>query len=113
VLKSIATLTFSSAQFAERWKARPALSELDPRLGLRQLFEFSVVGYLKPGGGGGGSKYVWRYLDPRARFSEDADLFRVHAGFKEALDLARGTKDRDDGIEHEYESGRGDPLSEL
>ena len=46
--------------------------------------------YLKLGGRGGGSEYVWRYLDPRARFDEKAETFWVHAGFKEALDLKTG-----------------------
>src|SRR5262245_16327379 len=56
-----------------------------------------VLGHRIPeaGGGGGGSKYVWRYLDPTARFDPAADTFRVHAGFKEALDLVYGTGGKD------------------
>lgn len=68
VLKSIGNIHFTSSQFASGWEARPRLAGEDWRDGLESLFEFSVIGYLKSGGGGGGSKYVWRYLDPRARF---------------------------------------------
>lgn len=93
ILKAIGSLQFTADQFREEWNKRRALDERDPGEGLRDLFEFSVVGYQKIGGGSGGSKYVWRYADPRARFSEDADTFRVHAGFKEALDLTRGARD--------------------
>ena len=50
-----------------------------------------MIGYLKTGGGGGGSQYIWRYLDPGAKFDPAAETFRVHAGFKEALDLVYGT----------------------
>lgn len=90
VIKSIGTMQFTAEQFAASWKNRSPLAEKDSSDGLRQLFEFSVVGYLKPGGGGGGSKYVWRYQDSSARFNYEADTFRVHSGFREALDLALG-----------------------
>jgi hypothetical protein len=90
VLKALGTTQFSAEQFREAWARRASLSDASPDDGLSELFEFSVVGYLKPGGRGGGSEYVWRYLDPRARFNVEADVYRVHAGFKEALDLTRG-----------------------
>ena len=57
---------------------------------LEDLFEFSVIGYLKSGGGGGGEQVLWRYLDPGARFDSAAETLQVHAGFKEALDLVYG-----------------------
>lgn len=56
---------------------------------LRDLFRFSVVAYQRTGGVGGGSEYVWSYLDPRARFDEAAANFRVHAGLTEALGLKK------------------------
>jgi hypothetical protein len=59
---------------------------------LAALFEFSVTGYLKSGGGGGGSGYVWRYQDARSRFDPTAGVYRVHPGFKEALDLIAGSR---------------------
>jgi hypothetical protein len=91
VLKAIGSLQFAPSDFAEAWAKRPSLKGREWQRGLEELFEFSVVGYLKSGGGGGGSKYVWRYLDPRARFDQAADTLRVHSGFKESLDLVLGT----------------------
>ncbi len=90
VVKTIGGTEFSKARFERVFTARyPDGTVTDV---LRQLFEFSVVGYRKSGGRGGGSTYVWKYLDPQSQFSEVADTFRVHAGFKEALDLVRGAR---------------------
>lgn len=90
VVKELGSLSFSLDNFSTAWANRSALSDIDPVHALGQLFEFSVVGYLKPGGRGGGSEYVWRYRDPRARFNASSESFRVHPGFKEALDLLTG-----------------------
>ncbi|MFI9246962.1 P-loop ATPase, Sll1717 family [Streptomyces sp. NPDC053086] len=89
VVKELGSLQFALEDFRSTWARRASLSDVDPIFALGQLFEFSVVGYLKPGGRGGGSEYVWRYRDPRARFNASSEVFRVHAGFKEALDLVR------------------------
>ncbi|MFE0173808.1 P-loop ATPase, Sll1717 family [Streptomyces sp. NPDC059002] len=90
VVKELGSLQFSLENFATAWSRRPSLLGIEPVSALGQLFEFSVVGYLKPGGRGGGSEYVWRYRDPRARFNSSSEVFRVHPGFKEALDLLTG-----------------------
>ncbi|MEW1612304.1 MULTISPECIES: hypothetical protein [unclassified Streptomyces] len=90
VVKELGSLSFTLENFSSAWSRRSSLSEIEPISGLAQLFEFSVVGYLKPGGRGGGSEYVWRYRDPRARFNAASESFRVHPGFKEALDLLTG-----------------------
>jgi GTPase SAR1 family protein len=92
VLKSVGRMQFTSGQFNEAWSRRSELADKSSSEALRQLFEFSVVGYLKPGGGGGGSRYVWRYQDIRSRFNYDAETLRVHPGFKEVLDLVSGMK---------------------
>jgi hypothetical protein len=93
VLKSLGTEKFSFEAFAENWEARGRAGGEDALEALEALFEFSVVGYLKSGGRGGGSEYSWRYRDPRVRFDSTADTFRVHPGFKEALDLISGRSD--------------------
>lgn len=89
VLKVVGSLNFSKYEFQEAWLARGGDSGEAYVEALAQLFEFSVIGYLKPGGRGGGSEYVWRYLDARARFNRGADVYKVHPGFKESLDLTR------------------------
>jgi hypothetical protein len=60
---------------------------------LSQLFEFSVVGFYKPGRAGyGGADYVWRHKDRRIRFNENATSFRIHPGFMEGLGLKKFTR---------------------
>lgn len=88
LIKQIGGTQFSADDFLAAWERRNGSRDgaVDA---LAKLFEFSVVGYLKPGGRGGGSEYVWRYHDPRARFNATAETLRVHPGFKEALDLVR------------------------
>lgn len=89
VLKSLGSEKFEFDQFAEVFSQREILAGLDPKSALEELFDFSVISYLKPGGRGGGSEYVWRYKDPRARFDSTVPSYRVHPGFKEALGLIR------------------------
>ncbi|MCA1709116.1 MAG: hypothetical protein LC808_39885, partial [Actinobacteria bacterium] len=88
VIKELGGTQFSAAEFESAWTRRHGNPD-GAADALARLFEFSVVGYLKPGGRGGGSEYVWQYLDPRARFNSAAETLRVHPGFKEALDLVR------------------------
>lgn len=89
VLKAIGSEKFSFEDFADAFDKRAELARIPPLEALAHLFEFSVISYLKPGGRGGGSEYVWRYKDPRARFDSTIESFRVHPGFKEAFDLTR------------------------
>lgn len=93
VVQTIGREIFEREQFSETWAKRPYLADQDPNDALQRLFDFSVLGYLKTGGGGGGSKWVWRYIDPsptRAILPADATTLRVHPGFKEALELVKG-----------------------
>jgi hypothetical protein len=98
VVSAVGRDHFTREQFHEAWGAMTNLEDIDPETALQQLFEFSVIAYLKTGGRGGGSNWVWRYLDPRphqATIPADAESFRVHRGFKEALDLVMGAAARD------------------
>jgi len=94
VIKGLDSLQFTFAEFKEAWQARRSLfkSTAEPLAALRELFGFSVIGYLAVGGGGGGAQYVWKYKDPRAQFNEGAAQFRVHPGFKEVLGLKKFTR---------------------
>ncbi|MHA7965016.1 P-loop ATPase, Sll1717 family [Paenibacillus sp. CAU 1782] len=58
---------------------------------LERMYEFSVVGFYKPGGGGyGGATYCFRYTDPKIKFNPKASNYKVHPGFKEYLELIDG-----------------------
>lgn len=88
LLKTIGAEKFEKERFVEAYEQRGGFED-DPDKVLADLFGFSIISYLKPGGRGGGSEYVWRYKDSRARFDPLADSYRVHPGFKEALGLVR------------------------
>ena len=100
ILKSLEALQFTREEFDQACVRRADLlvngaSSLHV---LRQLFEFSVVGYQKTGGVGGGSEYIWRYIDPTIRLDDAATSFRIHFGLMEALGLKkfrRGDPDTD------------------
>jgi hypothetical protein len=94
LLKSLDSLQFTLEDFDKACKDRALiLPRESTAVGiLGQLFDFSIVGYYRPGGGGGGAEYVWRYEDPRALFDEHAASYRVHAGLKEVLGLKKFTR---------------------
>lgn len=89
VLKVVGSEKFEFTTFADVFDQREELAGRSPVEALSDLFAFSIISYLRPGGRGGGSEYVWRYKDPRARFDSNIDSFRVHPGFKEVLGLTR------------------------
>lgn len=88
VIKTIGAEKFEKQVFVDSYKQRGGFVDT-PEQALSDLFAFSIISYLKPGGRGGGSEYVWRYKDSRARFDPLADSYRVHPGFKEVLGLVR------------------------
>jgi hypothetical protein len=89
ILKSLEAIDFTLSQFEEACRRRPDLeaAKESPLQILQKLFEFSVVGYERIGGAGGGSEYVWRYLGASIRFDAGATSFRVHPGLREAFGL--------------------------
>ena len=91
LLRVIGTAAFNAKEFQDACIRRADLMTTDARPIdlLRQLFEFSVIAYQRTGGLGGGSGYVWAYLDLRARFDETAINFRVHPGLIEALGIKK------------------------
>lgn len=95
ILKSLDSLQFTRDDFDDACKNRERIipDGYDPSKILSDLFEFSLIAYYNPGGGGyGGSEYIWRYKDSRARFNEAATSFRIHPGLKEVLGLKRFTR---------------------
>jgi hypothetical protein len=91
ILKSLEALQFTKDEFEQACIRRTDLlvGEATPIRMLQQLFEFSLVGYQKTGGVGGGSEYIWRYIEPAVRFDEASTSFRIHAGLMEALGLKK------------------------
>ena len=98
VLRSIGTALFTRTDIENVCSRQTDGKEpLRPVDVLQALFEFSVIGYQRTGGVGGGSEYVWKYLDTRARFDETATNFRVHLGLIEAFNLKRWARKEENG----------------
>lgn len=91
VLKNLDSLQFTRADFLGAWGKRKSLltASDSPDFAMKQLFDFSLIGFYSPGGGGGGAEYIWRYKDQRSTFNENAAQFRVHSGFKDVLGLRK------------------------
>jgi hypothetical protein len=90
LLRELEALKFDMAEFEAACTKRADLMQagVTSKDILAELFEFSVIGFYQPGGGGyGGSEYVFRHKSPQARFNPNADSYRVHLGLQETLGL--------------------------
>ena len=90
ILREIGRLQFTHEDFAtafSTWKGRLTQEASEDQI-LEALYEFSIIGFYRAGGGGfGGSEYLYRYLDPLAEFNRSSERFRVHWGLLESLGL--------------------------
>lgn len=90
VLREIHFLSFDKNDFDEKYekiKKRYHLSETSEMV-MERLYEFSIIGFYKPGGGGyGGSEYRFQYTSEHQKFNANASKYKVHLGFKEYLEL--------------------------
>lgn len=90
VLRDIHNTTFTNEEFAKSFDTLKTRLELDNNAEtiLERLYEFSIIGFYKSGGGGyGGATYCFEYSDPSIKFNPKANGFKIHAGFKEYLEL--------------------------
>jgi len=90
ILRDIHHLSFTYEDFEKSYiniKKRILIEE-NLNIILERLFEFSIIGFYKPGGGGfGGSEYCFQYSSELQPFNSRANKFKVHFGFKEYLEL--------------------------
>lgn len=87
-LRDIGYVTFSREQFIKAYDLVKTEdnSVQDGAEALRKLFEYSVVTYRRPKGGGG-TEWNWRYKNRTATFDPRAENFRVHPGLIEFANL--------------------------
>lgn len=90
ILREIHVLTFTKLDFQSKYdiinKRYPLKESCDTVL--ERLYEFSIIGFYKPGGGGyGGSEYRFQYTSDYQRFNQNASKYKVHLGYKEYLEL--------------------------
>jgi energy-coupling factor transporter ATP-binding protein EcfA2 len=81
-IASLAKLGFSYGEFEASYETRRTDDMLNAKTVLANLFAFSIIGYRQMLSGGG-SRWVFRYLEPSAQFDPRATLFKVHLGLKE------------------------------
>lgn len=90
ILRDIHNMGFTFSDFETSYKTINSRNPLTASVNeaLERLFEFSILGFYKPGGGGfGGSEYLFRYAAEYQPFNPRASKFKVHSGFKEYLEL--------------------------
>lgn len=92
ILRSIGQQSFTVGAFSKSYELiKLRKPELPPsNYILYSLFEFSAIGFLKVGGSGGGSEWVWKYQNTETEYDDRATVFRVHSGLKEVLELKQG-----------------------
>ncbi len=95
VFKSIGVLQFSHEDFEKNFHEKKQIfSSLpaDSSIILKELFEFSLLGFYQAGGSGyGGSAYVFKYIDNRAQFNPSTK-YKLHPGLTEVLGLKQYSK---------------------
>ena len=94
LLRSLGKLNFRIEDFDQilgRKGRRVALGQARLEI-LQELFDNSIIGFLKVGGIGAGSHFVWKYLESGTRFDNLSTRFQVHSGLKEALGLRIGSR---------------------
>jgi hypothetical protein len=88
IIRSIGQWHFSLDEFSKQYNSKFANGDVDAQKALSALYNFSIIGFYRPGGRGyGGSEYVFKYKEPRTLFDATAARFRVHAGLIDVLGL--------------------------
>jgi hypothetical protein len=90
ILRDIHINIFSKEDFeksyniiSKRKKFTETLEEI-----MEHLYEFSIIGFYKSGGGGyGGSEFCFQYNSDYQSFNPNAQKFKIHAGFKDYLEF--------------------------
>jgi len=95
IFRGINIVRFTKEEFLDEYAKRAAAfpDVKDPFDILKQLYDFSILGFYKPGGRGyGGSEYVFKYKNPSQDFDLTSRLFQVHLGLLDVLGLKRYAK---------------------
>ena len=90
VIRAIGLWQFTSEEFTRYCEERKIAEGASISGILASLYDFSIIGFYRPGGKGyGGSEYVFRYKEPRTGFDPTATRFRAHPGLIDHLGLKR------------------------
>jgi len=90
VIRAIGLWQFTPEDFTKYCVERKISEGAEISSVLKSLYDFSIIGFYRPGGKGyGGSEYVFRYKEPRTGFDPTATRFRAHPGLIDHLGLKR------------------------
>lgn len=92
IFKAIGVLQFSREEYLNTFnKKKESFTTVSSPIDvLKELFEFSVIGFYRAGGKGyGGSEYVYKYKESKAQFDESAQKLRLHPGLMDVLGLKK------------------------
>jgi hypothetical protein len=90
ILRVLGTWQFDRTKFEEAYALRQQGTAIAAISVLETLYNFSIIGFYRAGGRGfGGSEYIFKYREDRARFDPTSERFRIHPGLIEALGLKR------------------------
>lgn len=101
LLRKVGVWQFAPEEFAKHYsQAKFAAQVGSVNDALEQLYDFSLLGFYRPGGKGyGGSEYVFKYKEPKTKFELTSTRFRVHPGLIDVLGLKRFTVGESDDVD--------------
>lgn len=95
IIREIGYQRFTDEEYLEAYRkwASKISKDISPDDILEKLYDFSVIGFYRPGGKGfGGSEYVYQYLHQNVEFNRSAKNFRVHHGLVDVFELKQYKK---------------------
>lgn len=94
VFKALGVAQFTAEEFSKIYEEKKEQYDYtkNPNEVLKLVFDFSVIGYYKAGGVGGGSNYIYMYKKPKAIFDSSARL-AVHPGLVDVLGIKKHSKE--------------------
>jgi hypothetical protein len=90
VLRAIGYWQFEGTAFEEAYARHKPDTKISASEALEKLYEYSFIGFYRAGGRGfGGSEYMFKYREGKARFDPTSTRFRIHPGLIEVMGLKR------------------------
>ncbi|HUO43953.1 MAG TPA: hypothetical protein VMT94_03445 [Burkholderiales bacterium] len=90
VLRALGKWQFDREEFDATYAKHYPGAALSPVQALEALYDYSLIGFYRAGGRGfGGSEYMFKYRELRARFDSTAIRFRIHPGLIEVMGVKK------------------------
>ena len=83
VISGLGKLSFTKASFEAAYNVTRLAKNFSSEEAMEILYDFSVIGTYSVQSGYGGSEWVFRYKVRKAKWDENASIFKLHLGLKE------------------------------